>query len=252
MVVSTKSDLSLWTNTPSHVLVARADELRAERRWKTALKVLAVAEANADDETTRRAVLERLAVTAADAGAHRISSNAVFELHRAGPVSGPTWLAFSRVALARANYEHADSAARSVLAENPTDPDAWTSLATSYAGLGWFDEAKQCLSRLGSGELGTTDRWRLGRAVNHWATARNRALMVGLIGAILVGWLGIALAVGWQIVVRRRRLSRLPPADGVVDLRGLADEAWADEKRLRLVQAAAIAASVAAFVVSVL
>lgn len=237
----------LWDSTPTSVLLEEADQLIERRSWRRAIRVLAVAAATTTGDDHQR-VLQRLAVTSADGGQHRVSCEAVFELQEAEQRDADTWSTFANVALARGNYAHADAAARSALAEDADHRQAWLALTAAYAGQGWFDEAETCLDRVDRESLTDMERWRIGRAVNRWSLARSRWLAIAIVSAVLVGILAIAVAVSVPFAAREWRLRQLRSSDESRRFETFAAEAWRFEKRLRLAHGLAVVASVAGFV----
>lgn len=240
----------LWDSTPASVLVDEADRLIDGRDFGRASRVLAVAAATAPeaDVEQRRTILQRLAVTAADGGRHRISGEAMFELQAMQPRDADTWVAFANVALARGNHTHADAAARAALVKAPDHHGAWVALAAGYAGLGWFDRARDCLDRLDDSAITDLERWRLGRAVNRWAMAESRWAVIGAASALLVGLLAVAIGSTVPLVTRDLRLRRLRSSRRDRRFEALASDAWRFERRLRIGHAAAVLTSVTAFV----
>lgn len=239
----------LWDSTPPTVLVDEADRLIDRRDFVRASRVLAVAAttAPAAQVEQRRTILQRLAVTAADGGRHRISGEALFELQAIQPRDADTWVAFANVALARGNHVHADAAARAALAKAPDHRGAWAALAAGYAGLGWFDQAQNCLDRLDESTITDLERWRLGRAVNRWAMAGTRWAVIGAASALVVGVLAVAIGSTVPFLARDLRLRRLRSSGGTRRFESLASDAWRFERKLRIGHAAAVLTSVAAF-----
>lgn len=240
----------LWDSTPPSVLLDEAERLVDAGSWRRAIRLLAVAAATADDGPQRHTVLRRLAVASAEGGQHRISCEAVFELQANEERDADTWVTFANVALARGNYSHADRAARAALELDPHHSGAWTALAAGYAGLGWFEAAGECLDNVNRESMSDQDRRRLGRAVNRWSLTSTRWLPVGIVAALLVGLLAIALAVSMPFLAREWRLQRLramPEASPSRLLADLATDAWRFERRLRIAHGAAVVSSVVAF-----
>lgn len=215
----------LWHRPPIPVLMAEAERLVGDRRWRAATRVLSVA-ADTTEGEAKRPILERLAVTAADGGRHSLSREAVYELSRLGPHTTGTWVAFANVALARGNHLHADRAARSALGRAPADHGAWASLTAGYAGLGWFDEAATCLDRIDREALTDLDRWRIGRAVNQWSLAGAGWCALAATAMPLIGAIALAVAGAGPLVLRRWRLGRLRRVPVGVEPATMADEAW--------------------------
>jgi hypothetical protein len=222
----------LWHRPPIPVLLAEAERLVGDRRWRAATRVLTVA-ADTTEGEARRPILERLAVTAADGGRHGLSREAVYELSRLGPHPAATWVAFANVALARGNHLHADRAARAALVGAPADHGAWASMTAGYAGLGWFDEAASCLDRLDRDALTPLDRWRIGRATNRWALAGAGWFVLTLAATPIVGVLALGLAGVGPLALRRWRIGRLSAAPLGTELAAMAEEAWRSTVGLR-------------------
>ncbi len=242
-----RSNRLLIDSVPTGALLKEAEALTARLRLRAATDVLATAAANAGD-TDRRLVLERLAVTAADAGRHNISSEAVYRLQELAPPTADTWVAFAQVALARNNYEHADTAARSALSIEPDHHRAWATLSASYAGLGWFDEADSCLHRIDSDQLDELDRWRIGRATNRWAFRTRGAIAGTAVGALFLGILALTVMATVPFAVRRRRLRLLGHHQAFAHLTAWAADAWRFEWRVRLAHSAVFVAAVGGYV----
>ncbi len=222
----------LWRSPPTEVLLAEAERLADEGRWRPATRILTAAVDGVEGEA-RRPVLEQLAVTAADGGRHDLSREAVYHLDRLGPHTPSTSVAFANVALARGNHQHADRAARSALAADPTNRGAWLALAAGYGGLGWFDHAAACLAPLGADPLTGPERQRIGRAVNRWALAGTAWLLLAVVAVPLVGWsAGVAAAVG-PLVVRRWRLRHLSRDPSGALLAPMANGAWRSARARR-------------------
>ncbi len=239
---------NLWNSTPPSVLVDEAARLTAEGDRRKALRLLAVAATTTEEPINRHAVLARLAVTAADAGRHNVSADAVFELQQATPRTADLWVTFAEVALSRGNYGHADRAARSALELDPDHQGAWAALAAGYAGLGWFEDADSCLKRIDRTTLTDLQRWRIGRAVNRWSLTKTRWVAMTAISAIVVGVLAVAVAVSIPFVTREFRLRALRDAEQSSTFEEFAAEAWRSEHRLRVGHAAVVLLSVLTFV----
>ncbi len=240
----------LWDSTPPSVLLEEAGRLIERRSWRKAVKILAVAATTSVGDDRRRA-LQQLAVASADGGQHQVSCEAVFELQELQPRDADTWVSFANVALARGNYSHADAAARSALAEDPNHRGAWLALSAGYAGLGWFDQAGDCLTKVDDRPLTHLEQWRIGRAVNRWSLARSRWLLVGAVSALLVGVLAFAIATSIPFLTREWRLRGLRSSETADRFESFAGEAWRFEKKLRFAHAATVVASVAGFVAAV-
>lgn len=245
----------LWDSTPTSVLTDEAGRLADAGNFRKASRLLAVAATTIDEGPQRMDVLRRLAVASAEGGQHRISCDAVYELQADQPHSADTWVAFANVALARGNYSHADRAARSALELDESHAGAWLALATGYCGLGWFEAADECLDHVDRDELSDRDRLRLGRAINRWALAGTRWLIVGAVAALLVGVLAIAVAASVPILVREWRLQRLRSGSADASTKyfaSVATDSWRFERRLRFAHASAVVVSVLGFVAATL
>lgn len=236
----------LWRPRPTSVLLDEADRLADRRRWKDATRVLSVAAATIEGDEARRPLLERLAVTAADGGRHDVSREAVYELQQMEHRGPATWVAFANVALARGNHLHADRAARSALALAPGEHGAWAAMAAGYAGLGWFDQAGDCLDHLDRTTLTDRERWRIGRAVNRWALTGTGWLVAGALAVLVVGWLALAVAAIAPMVTREWRLRQLQRTRSGAALEAMAADAWRSAWRLRLVHGLAVWGAVSA------
>ena len=147
------------------------------------------------------------------------------------PVTASTNAADVASALAdRGRWRDADLAARRSVEEDPSGPSGWVTLAATFAGRGWFDQADQCLGeadRLGADPRAA--RVQVGRAVNRWALEHTPITLVALVGLLLgFGPLAVAAAVSVPFLVRERRIRRLPEP-----WRALAQQAWAGQGALR-------------------
>ncbi|MGH1493214.1 MAG: hypothetical protein ACRBK7_28090 [Acidimicrobiales bacterium] len=242
----------LLDSPPTSVLLDEADRLIGARRWRQAIRVLSVAATTTVSSQDRWHILQRLAVTAADGGDHRVSAEAVYELQQMEPRDADTWVTFANVALARSNYGHADTAARAALAEDPSHHGAWIALAASYAGLGWFDEADDCLDHLDRAAISDRERWRIGRAVNRWALSKSRWFTVTAVAAVVVGVLAVAIASTVPFLTREWRLRDMRGAESTKWFEKLASDAWQFERKLRYGHALTVVTSVAGFVAVVL
>lgn len=247
-----QADSKSISAAPQSILLTKADLLSRQGEWKQALRVLDAAYAAAIDTDERRHVLEQIAVTAADGSKHRVSSAAVYELSQIEPRPASSWLALAEVALVRGNYLHADTAAREALEEAPESDQAWATLAASYYGLGWFDEADQCMQRTDLEHLSTRHKQRLGIAINSWAMSKSRALVIGVMASVLVGVLGIAIGACVPLIARDIRLRSLNGRNDSVDARAMAESAWRSQRGVRAAYAISIAASVAVYLAAVL
>ncbi len=220
-----------FTSAPQSILLSEAEKLRDERDWRTARRVLDAANATAIDKNDRRRVLELTATTAAEASKHRISSNAVYELSQIEPRSASTWVVIGDVALARGNYQHADTAAREALKLDPASSDAHLLLSASFAGLGWFNDASSCLDSVDRTAITARHRHQLGQAVNRWATTKTMAFPLAVLAALATGVLAISVGLGVPIITRHLRLRQLSKTDTTDNIFvETARSSWAEKK----------------------
>lgn len=168
--------------------------------------------------------------------------------------------------LAFNDYRSADHAARQLMAIDADSSTAWWQLAASYAGLGWFTEAEQCLGTAraktpnatgsdGTGSAGTgldgtgsdgiapMARWQIGRSVNRWAQSKTPAIWLSALLWIFVGLLSCAVYLTTPFLARELRVAKL---DG--EMRDLANEHWATDVRRRVMIAAAVAGIIALWI----
>lgn len=230
------SDRELRTAEAGGSLVTEARLLMANKKWKDSLRVL---EAATRLRPADRTIDELRAVSAAHARKPQVTKAALSNLAETKENRVGTWQAVAQVALANHRYEPADEAARQGLKADSQKPDGWYDLAAAYAGRGWFEEAEECLaqadalSHLPHSNLG---RWRVGRAVNHWAITRTITPMVTLIAFIFLGLLGVAIGLSTPMLVREFRIRQLDPK-----FTELATLAWHDERKFRLLNASLVA-----------
>lgn len=242
----------LLDSPPTSVMLEEASRLVAERNWKRAVRVLSVAATTTVNENDRRNVLQKLAVTAADGGQHRVSCEAVYELQQMEHRDADMWVTFANVALARGNYHHADAAAREALELDGSHRGAWMALASGYAGLGWFTEADSCLDHLDRAEITDRERWRVGRAVNRWALAKSYWITATALAVVVVGVLAVAIASTIPFLTREWRLRGVRADSATAWFESAASDAWRHERKLRYGHAVTVLASVTCFIAAVL
>jgi tetratricopeptide (TPR) repeat protein len=216
-----------------------ARNLMAEHRWSEACRMLEAARAVHPSIETHRL----LARAATHANERKLADVAIAALRSDPDPDAATLTALADVAIARGSYQAADLLARQAVELDAHQADAWTSLSASYAALGWFDEAGQCLDRAHALGVSHDRRWFIGRAVNRWSLTRTWA---PLAAGLLIPFLGLlALAIGLTIpfIVREVRLTRLD--DRFADL---AADAWASELRLRVTHGISVFAIVALWI----
>lgn len=245
-----------WPTSPAAgaTLKAEAVSLIAQRNWRQAERVarsarnlrpddievdglLAIATANRPWNRTAKAEITRLN--------ERIANGR--DLSRREKAAGLT--AMSAALLARNDLRGADTAARQATTLAPEEPGPWWQLASSYAGLGWFDEADQCLTtataKAGGRATPPVVRWQVGHAINRWAMTKTPALWIGVIGWLFMGLLGLAFAITTPFVAREFRTARL---EG--DLGLFADETWRAQHWTRVLGGLAVFAIVATWVIA--
>lgn len=225
-------------------LVAEAEAAVRQHRWRDALRVL-----NAIDSIGASSVHTDglLAVAATHVKKKRLAAEAVGRIRASTPtLEGHRSLA--AVALARHHYLTADTEGRAALelaGEGGTASD-WSNLAAGYAGLGWFEEAATCLDRAEQLDLDESDTWIIGRSINRWAMSKTWALAISAGLFLFVGLLAVAIGITVPFIVRELRLTQL---DG--RLTSLANDAWANERWLRLAHATGVLLTVIAWSVAV-
>lgn len=249
-----------WPTSPAAgaTLKAEAVSLIAQRNWRQAERVarsarnlrpddievdglLAIATANRP--WIRHLPWNRTAQAEITHLNERIANGR--DLSRREKAAGLT--AMSAALLARNDLRGADSAARQATVLAPDEPAPWWQLASSYAGLGWFDEANECLTtgtaKAGGRATPPVVRWQIGQAINRWAMTKTPALWIGVIGWLFMGLLGLAFAITTPFVAREFRTARL---DG--DLGLFAEETWRAQHRTRLLGGLAVFLVVATWV----
>ncbi len=232
-------------------IVSEARELVSQRRFAEAARVLESAQRLRPDDPH---VMAMVALVHAHRGRRRQPvRDALARLSTDFGSQSVTWRAVADVALARFQFDPAQQAARTAVQMAPRSTRNWHTLAAAYAGNGWFDEANECLSEArqidpvgvlpGNGPL-DLGQWQIGRAVNHWALSRTYIAMVSVLAFVYLGLLGLALALSTPMLVREIRVRRLPEP-----FQTLADLAWRDEHRLRILNAIVVMGVLVAWVV---
>lgn len=225
-------------------LVTEAETAVREHRWRDALRIL-----NAIDSIGASSVHTDglLAVAATHVKKSRLAAEAVGRIRASTPTLD-THRSLAAVALARHEYLNADTEIRAALdlaGESGTASD-WANLAASYAGLGWFDETANCLDRADKLEIDESDAWIIGRSTNRWAMSKTWALAVSVGLFFFVGLLAVAIGITVPFMVREFRLTQLDER-----IAGLANDAWAKERWLRLAHAAGVLLTVIAWSLAV-
>lgn len=224
-------------------VLSEAQDLVATRRFSDAARVLESLRRLRPDDPD---VLALSAIAEANRGRNRRQVRSW--LSRLSTEFGDrpiAWRTVGEVAMARFQFDPAQSAVRTAVQLDPNDATAWQALAATYAGHGWFDEAQSCLDQArrldpvgerSDGPIGF-GQWQIGRAVNYWALTRTYVIALSVIGLVVFGLLGLALALSSPMLIREVRVRQAPQP-----FRALADLAWRHEHRLRLLNALAVAA----------
>lgn len=235
------------------------DETRrlvAARRFVDAARVLDSLHRLRPDDPE---VIALEAVTHAHIGRHRNRVKTL--LHRLSadfPDRSITWRTVSLVSMARFQFGPAQKAARTAVHLGPNSVANWHTLAAAYAGNGWFDEAAVCLEEatkldpIGSDADGRDEPigfgpWQIGRAVNYWALTRSYLAALAIVGTMLFGLLGLAVALSSPMLIREVRIRAAPEP-----FRTLADLVWRSEHRLRLLVTASVSAVLLVWVVLII
>ena len=225
-------------------VLAEARDLFAQRRFTESARVLESAERLRPDDPE---VLSLSAIVNANSGKNRQKvRGALQRLSEDFGAKAITWRTVSDVALARFQFDPAQKAARTAVQMAPRSVDAWHSLAASYVGHGWYDEAAECLARVDQIDPErryrandptalTFGQWQIGRSINYWAITRTYIALASVVAFVYIGLLGLALALSAPMLLREVRVRRLPEP-----FRSLADKAWRDEHKLRILNAVAV------------
>ncbi len=226
-------------------LIAEAVQLIEQRRWKPALGVLdSAARLRPDDP-----LLDELTLIAAAHGHRRsVMKAAAARIEGRPEPRASSYHALAVAALAEHRYPIADGFARQSIDAEPEAAAGWVDLATAFAGLGWFDEATECLlAAEDKGGVTATQQWRLGRAVNYWALTRTPALIITAVATLLVGLLALAVGLSTPILLREVRVGRLDEP-----FKSAAQDQWRTEHRIKIGFGLCVLASVVGFVASLM
>ncbi len=253
------------------VLKDEAVDHLLQRRWDEAVRVSLAAQALRPTDIDLHAVV---AVAAAYSNKKTLCTEAVRAVRsittdaKADDIDRANGLiAIASVRLAQGRFADADTEARKALAFDSEHKGAWWQLTAGFAGLGWFEQAAECLP-LATGEadvsspitasksassqtaasqtassqpaapeapVETLDRtqplaeWQVGRAINQWAMSNTATWVVAVVGILLFGILGLALAASTPFIAREIRVMRLDEP-----WRKMAQEAWRTEHKLRI------------------
>ena len=253
------------------VLKDEAVDHLLQRRWDEAVRVSLAAQALRPTDIDLHAVV---AVAAAYSNKKTLCTEAVRAVRsittdaKADDIDRANGLiAIASVRLAQGRFADADTEARKALAFDSEHKGAWWQLTAGFAGLGWFEQASECLP-LATGEADVSspitasqpavsptaasktvipqaidlqasteapDRtqplaeWQVGRAINQWAMSNTATWVVAVVGILLFGILGLALAASTPFIAREIRVMRLDEP-----WRKMAQEAWRTEHKLRI------------------
>lgn len=225
---------------PGSGLIAEAEIAVDERRWRDAIRLLDAIQAIGASSVHTDGLL---AISATHLNRAKVAREAVGRI-KAGPQTADSHRALAAVAIARHEFLSADNELRRAIEmassddQSPTADD-WAHLASIYGGLGWFDEAGECLDRMEA--LGTTEnhRWIVGRSINHWGMSRTWALGIAAVLFFPLGLLAIAVGLTVPFMVREFRLTQIDER-----MAALASDAWADERWLRAAHAGGVLGAV--------
>ncbi len=226
---------------PGAGLIAEAELAIDERRWSDALRVLGAIDSIGASSVHTDGLL---AIAATHRKKKRLANEAVSRI-RAHPQTAGSHRHLAQVAIARHQYLLADTETRAAIAIVDADPDGeaapedWANLAACYAGLGWFDEAGDCLDQ--AEQLGVTESatWLVGRSTNHWGMSKTWASAVGVFMFLIVGLLALAVAITVPFMVREFRMTQIDER-----FAALATDAWSHERWLRLAHATGVLVTV--------
>lgn len=224
------------------------------RRWKDAIRVTQAAQQLRAKDVDLYAIL---AVAGAHARKHELAEQSIRDLrfivedkNRPDIDRADASIAIASARLAQNRFAEADTEARHALGFDSQHEGAWWHLTAGFAGLGWFDQATDCLPQStppattqdehATGDADDEDmpaqtfaEWQVGRAINTWAMSKTPTYIVAAIGMLAFGLLGLAVAASTPFVVREIRVMRLDK-----QWKAMAEQAWKGEHRLRLTHAA--------------
>ncbi len=238
---STRSAAAPKSPAAGQTLLNHALQLIEERQWKPALDVLDSARRLRPNDPS---IDELTIIAAAHARRRKRLKAALAKLEAREQLGASAYHAQAVAALMDHRYSQADALARKSIEADPSSPAGWADLAASFAGLGWFDQATDCLTVAAEkGGVAATQQWRLGRAVNHWALAASGALLITAAATVLVGFLALAVGLSATILVREIRVHRLPEP-----FKGAAEWQWRSEHLVKITFGIGVLLSVVVFV----
>ena len=218
-------------------LITEAELAVDERRWRDALRVLEAIDSIGASSVHTDALV---AISATHLSKSRMANEAIGRIRASTPTI-ETHRSLAAISLARHEFLTADSELREVirLADQQDEKDEtatdWAHFAAVYAGLGWFDQATECLDR--SETLGATanHQWMIGRSINHWGMSKTWALAIAALLFYPLGILAVAVGMTVPFMVRELRLTQVDER-----MATLASDAWADERWLRVAHASGV------------
>lgn len=214
---------------PAQTLIDTGRRCLEARDWKKAIIALESARRlQPDDHTIDNLLLEAAANANRRALVKQVRERLGVRLTRTP--DGLIAEAASR--LAERNFVAADKAARAAIKLDPGNARGWTLLAASYAGLGWFTQAEECLDgATRHGVASPLDLWYFGRATNVWGMDRSKALIATLITSVLVGiFIAFSVAIATPFFTREIRVRKLPQR-----VHHLAEAQWASDPKARVI-----------------
>lgn len=222
-------------------LIGHAVQLLDERQWKPALGVLDSARRLRPKDPS---IDELTVIAAAYAKKRKVLAAALSRIDERETLSASAYHAKAVAALSTHQFRAADEFARQSIEADPSASAGWADLGAAFAGLGWFEQATECLTTAADkGGVTESQQWRLGRAVNHWALASSGALLVTAVATVLVGLLALAIGLSSTILVREIRVSKLPEP-----FKDAAEWQWRTEHTTKIVFGIGVLLSVVGFV----
>lgn len=222
---------------PGAGLITEAEQAVRERRWRDAMRVLGAIDSIGASSVHTDGLL---AIAATHLHKRRVAKEAIGRL-RAHPPTPGIHRHLAQVAIADHQFLLADNETRAAMALTDSEDSAedWAHLAACYAGLGWFDEASTCLDQAEALGAGEPETWLVGRSTNVWGMSKNWASAVGVVLFLVVGLLAVAVAITVPFMARELRVTQLDDR-----FAALANDAWAEERWLRLVHAGGVLVTV--------
>ncbi len=218
---------------PAQTLIDTGRRCLEAREWKKAIIALESArKLQPDDHTIDNLLLEAAANAHRRALTKQVRARLGVRLTR----THDGLIAESASRLSERNFSAADKAARAAIKLDPGNARGWTLLAASYAGLGWFAQAEECLDGAARhGVASPLDLWYLGRATNVWGMDRSRALIATLVTSVLAGvFIAFSVGIATPFFTREVRVRKLPER-----IHHLAQVQWTTDPKPRVIAGAA-------------